>query len=237
VKESGFMLPLFLVAAEVTILRSDESRWLRRVDVFGYALLAAVAAASLALRFGVAGSSAFSVVPAAELRGLDVFGRLGVMLHVVPMWLRLLVWPRHLQVDFAPGEIVSGGSIEAVFGFAILCGFVAAIVYGLRRDRVLAFALLLMAIALLPVSNILPTGVVLGERTLFLPSIGFVLAVGSVAQRALEKPAMSPKRRRLALGGAFALLVVLGLLRSVGRQAVWNTKHVRISPASSERTP
>jgi hypothetical protein len=48
---------------------------------------------------------------------------------------------------------------------------------------------------------------------------------------------MSPKRRRLALGGAFALLVVLGLLRSVGRQAVWNTKHVRISPASSERTP
>ena len=118
VKESGFMLPLFLVAAEVTILRSDESRWPRRVDVFGYALLAAVAAASLALRFGVAGSSAFAVVPAAELRGLDVFGRLGVMLHVVPMWLRLLAWPRHLQVDFAPGEIVSGGSIEAVFGFA-----------------------------------------------------------------------------------------------------------------------
>jgi hypothetical protein len=237
VKESGFVLPLFLVAADVTILRSDESRWPRRADVFGYALLAAVAAASLALRFAVAGSPAFAVVPAAELRGLDVFGRLGVMLHVVPMWLRLLVWPRHLQVDFAPGEIVSGGALEAAFGALLLLGLFAAIVYALRRDSVLAFGLLWLAIALLPVSNILPTGVVLGERTLFLPSIGFVLAVGSVAQRALEKPAMSPKRRRLALGGAFALLVVLGLLRSVGRQAVWNTKHVRISPASSERTP
>ena len=232
VKESGLVLPLFLVAADVTILRSDEARWPSRADVFGYALLAAVAAASLALRFAVAGSPAFAVVPAAELRGLDVVGRLGVMLHVVPMWLRLLVWPRHLQVDFAPGEIVSGGAPEAVLGFAILCGLVAAIVYALRRDRALAFGLLWMAIALLPVSNILPTGVVLGERTLFLPSIGFVIAVGAVAQRVLDAPAMSVKWRRLALGGACSLLVVLALLRSAGRQAVWNTQHVRMNSSS-----
>lgn len=154
------------------------------------------------------------------------------MLHVVPMWLRLLVWPRHLQVDFAPGEIVSGGAPEAVLGFAILCGLVAAIVYALRRDRALAFGLLWMAIALLPVSNILPTGVVLGERTLFLPSIGFVIAVGAVAQRVLDAPAMSVKWRRLALGGACSLLVVLALLRSAGRQAVWNTQHVRMNSSS-----
>jgi hypothetical protein len=233
VKESGFVLPLFLVAADVTILRSGEWRWPKRADVLGYALLAAVAAVSLALRFAVAGPPAFAVVPAAELRGLDVVGRLGVMLDVVPMWLRLLVWPRHLQVDFAPGEIVSGGMPEAVFGFAILCGFVTALVYGLRRDRILAFGLLWMAIALLPVSNLLPTGVVVGERTLFLPSVGFVIAVGAVAQRVLDAQAMSSQWRRLALGGACSLLVVLGVLRSAGRQAVWNTQHVKLNPSSS----
>jgi len=237
VKESGFVLPIFLAAADVTILRSNESRRSMRADAFGYALLVVVAAASLALRFAVAGSPAFAVVPAADLRGLDVVGRFAVMLHVVPMWLRLLVWPRHLQVDFAQGEVLSGGAIEAVFGFVILCALAAAIVYAMRRDRVLAFGLLWMAIALLPVSNILPTGVVLGERTLFLPSIGFVIAVGAVAQRVLARPAMSAKWRRLALGGACALLGVLGLLRSVGRHAVWNTQHVRINPASSERAP
>jgi len=237
VKESGFVLPLFLVAAEVTILRSNESRWPGRADVFGYALLAVVAAASLALRFAVAGPAAFAVVPAAELRGLDVVGRIGVMLHVVPMWLRLLVWPRHLQVDFAPGEIVSGGALEAAFGALLLLGLVGAIGYALRRSRVLAFGLLWMAIALLPVSNLLPTGVVLAERTLFLPSVGFVLAVGAVTQRALEEPAMSPRWRRLALGGVCALLLVLGLLRSVGRQAVWNSQHVTINSVSSRRAP
>jgi protein O-mannosyl-transferase len=233
VKESGFVLPLFLVAADVTILRVKASPPPSRADALGYASLAAVAAASLALRFAVAGAPAFAVVPAAELRGLSVVGRLGVMLHVVPMWLRLLVWPRHLQVDFAPGEIESGGAIEAVFGLLILCGLAAAIVSALRRDRVLAFGLLWMTIALVPVSNILPTGVILGERTLFLPSIGFVIAAGAIAQRALATPAMAARWRRLALAEVCALLVVLGLLRSAGRQAVWNTQHVRMNPPTS----
>jgi protein O-mannosyl-transferase len=237
VKESGLVLPLFLVAADVTILRATDSPRPARADVFGYALLGAVAAASLVLRFAVAGSPALAVVPAAELRGLGVAGRLGVMLHVVPMWLRLLVWPQHLQVDFAPGEILAGGAIEAVFGLLILCALVAAILYALRHDRSLAFALLWMAIALVPVSNILPTGVVLGERTLFLPSVGFMLAVGAVAQGALRKPAMSARWRRLALGEACALLVLLGLLRSSGRQAVWNTQHVRMNSPSSGKAP
>ena len=233
VKESGFVLPLFLVAADVTILHGNEPLRPSRAGVFGYALLGAVAAASLALRFAVAGSPAFAVVPAAELRGLSVAGRLGVMLHVVPMWLRLLVWPQHLQVDFAPGEIVSGGTIEAAFGLLILCGLFTGIVYALRRDRALAFGLLWMTIALVPVSNVLPTGVILGERTLFLPSIGFMFAVGAAAQRALERPAMSARRRRLALGGACALLALFGLLRSAGRQAVWNTQHVRMNPSTA----
>src|SRR5262249_51793684 len=106
--------------------------------------------------------------------------------------------------------------------------------------RALAFGLLWMSIALVPVSNVLPTGVVLGERTLFLPSVGFVLVVGACAQRALATPAMAAKWRRRALAEACALLVLLGLLRSAGRQAVWNTQHVRMnaSPgADAKPTP
>jgi hypothetical protein len=237
VKESGLVLPLFLVAADISVLRSDKARTAASVDVRGYALLGAVAAASLALRFAAAGPSAFAVVPAADLRGLGIGGRTGVMLHVVPMWLRLFIWPQHLQADFAPGEVLSAGMIEAQFGFVILCAFALAVVYALRRDRVLAFGLLWMAIALFPVSNILPTGVVLAERTLFLPSIGFMLTVGAVAQRVLSTPTTSGRRWRLAMAGACSLLVVLGLLRSVGRQAVWNTRHLTIRPASSMRDP
>ena len=230
VKESAFILPLFLLAAELTVLRGDGPPSRRRVDIPGFALLGAVAVASFALRWAAAGTPAFAVVPAADLRSLGLGGRMALMLHVVPMWARLLVWPQHLQVDFAPGEIASGGTLEAVFGAAILCALFAALVYALRHAPVLAFGLLWLMIALFPVSNLVPTGIALAERTLFVPSIGFVLALGAVGERALASARLPRRPTRVALSLGCALLVVLGLLRSAGRHAVWNTQHLKVVP-------
>ena len=156
-----------------------------------------------------------------------------LMLHVVPMWLRLLVWPRHLQVDFAPGEIAAGGAIEVAFGAVILCALAAAIAFGLRRAPVLAFGLLWLAVTLLPVANIVPAGIVLAERTLFLPSIGFLFAVGAIGERVLAHPRLPRTPTRLVLGWGCAILVVLGILRSAGRHAVWNTRHLEVRPRGS----
>ena len=230
VKESAFIIPLLLLVAEGTVLRDAHPASRARVTRAAIATLGAVAAGSLAVRWGIAGTRAFTVVPAADLRGLGLGGRLLLMLDVVPMWLRLFVWPQHLQADFARGEIASGGAGQAVFGAVILCALAGAIVYGLRHARALAFGLLWLAIALLPVANIVPTGIVLAERTLFLPSIGFVLAVGAVAAQVLADRRLPRTRTRLVLGSGCAVLVVLGLLRSAGRQAVWNTQHLKIRP-------
>ncbi|HTI63576.1 MAG TPA: glycosyltransferase family 39 protein [Gemmatimonadaceae bacterium] len=230
VKESAFILPLLFVAAELTILRGGDTPAHRRIDIAGFGLLAAVALASLALRFVVAGAPAFTVIPAADLRGVGITGRMLLMLHVVPMWLRLLVWPHHLQVDFAPGVIASGGALEAAFGVVILCALAGGIVFAMRRAPVLAFGLLWLVTALLPVSNVVPTGVVLAERTLFLASIGFLLAVGAAAERAMANRRLAGKPIRMVLGWGCALLVMLGLLRSIGRQAVWNTQHLTVVP-------
>jgi len=230
VKESALVLPLLPLAAELTILRTGDAPTHRRIDAAGFGLLAAVATASLALRFAVVGAPAFTVIPAADLRGLGIGGRMLLMLHVGPMWLRLLVWPHHLQVDFAPGVIASGGAIEAAFGVVIICALAGGIVFGLRRAPALAFGLLWLVTALLPVSNVVPTGVVLAERTLFLASIGFLLAVGAVGQRATANRRLAAKPVRLVLGWGCALLVLLGLLRSIGRHAVWNTQHLTVVP-------
>ena len=231
-KESAFVLPVFLVVAEVTLLRDVWPRPISARDIAGYMSLAAIAVSSVALRWAVAGAPAFAVVPAADLRGVGLGGRIASMIHVVPMWLRLLAWPHHLQVDFRPGEIASGGAIEAAFGAVLVCAFVATTAYSIRRAPVLAFGLLWLGVALIPVSNIIPTGVMLAERTLFLPSIGFLVAVGAVCQRVLAAGRLPTRTTRLALGSACVLLVVLGLLRSAGREAVWNTQHLQIVPAN-----
>jgi hypothetical protein len=239
VKESAFVLPLFLVAAELTVLRGANPEARSRVAVPGFVVLGAIAVASIAFRWAMAGANAFVVVPAADLRGLGLGGRMLLMLHVVPMWLRLFVWPHHLRVDFAPGEVASGGAIEAAIGVVILCALAGAIAFGLRRAPILAFGLMWLTVALLPVANIVPAGIVLAERTLLLPSIGFLLAVGAIGERLLGDQRLPPRATRLALGLGCALLVVLGLLRSAGRHAVWNTEHLEVRPRGSvgQRAP
>jgi protein O-mannosyl-transferase len=237
VKESAFVLPVLLVVAELTVLNgaTPAARW--RAVAPGFVMLGAIAAASIALRWAAAGPSSLVAIPAADLRGTGLGGRMLLMLHVVPKWLRLLVWPRHLQVDFAPGEIASGGEVDAVFGVLILCALAVAVSFGLRRAPVLAFGLLWLTVALLPVANIVPAGIVLAERTLFVPSIGFLLAVGAAAQRVLASQRLPQRGTRRVLTCGCAILVVLGILRSAGRHAVWNTQHLDVRPQGSTVHP
>jgi hypothetical protein len=224
-KESGFMLPLFLACADVTVLRdaptrTPAARWR------GYALLTVTGVTYLAVRAHALAAVQFAAVPFRDLRGLSLPGRMLLMLHVVPHWLRLFVWPNHLQVDFSPGELATPGTLglAGLLGVAIVVAFVAAAAYAWRRAGRLAFSLLWIAIALVPVSNVIPTGVLLAERTLFLPSVGFLLALGVVAERITAKRAVSV---------CAAVLVVLGLIRSANRQSVWNSWHLQVRSRST----
>src|SRR6185436_6749856 len=123
-------------------------------------------------------------------------------------------------------------SAEAL-GLLIVIGVAAAAWLARRRIPVLTFGVVWLAIGLLPVSNVLiPTGIVLAERTLFLPSIGLVIALGGLAAWLLRWDAASPQPGRaspalpLALGAAGALLVIAGVVRSAERQRIWRSEDV-----------
>jgi len=85
-----------------------------------------------------------------------------------------------------------------------------------------------LVVTLLLISNIVvPTGVILAERTLFLPSVGIVILFGAVVERlgAVSWNEFAPGAgmgRRLAMS-AFAAVLVLGLVRSAVRQPVWGS--------------
>jgi tetratricopeptide (TPR) repeat protein len=87
---------------------------------------------------------------------------------------------------------------------------------------VLAFGLAWLGLALLPVSNLIAaTGVVVAERTLFLPSAGAMLAVGG----GLAAGYAALARRGAGYAGAglaaTAALLLVGALCSSRRQLVW----------------
>jgi hypothetical protein len=85
-------------------------------------------------------------------------------------------------------------------------------------------------VTLLLVSNlVVPTGVLLAERTLFLPSVGAVLLAGAALTRLTSASGASargsgrPQWRQIALGGLVALLLAAATWRSARRQLVWRS--------------
>ena len=152
--------------------------------------------------------------------GLDDAGlveRTFVMLPIVLQYVRLLFVPYRLSADYNPNFIQPESSLTLAGG----CGLVVLLLaVGLawvmrRRSPAVTFALGWMAATLMIVGNILvPTGVLLAERTLYLPSIGAVLLLAAGwdwIYRRLPHPALA------------GLVVVLaaGMARTVTRNPIW----------------
>ena len=225
-KEHGIVLVALLGALELTLVRDDRPL---RARVAGlrplYLAFVAVAIAFVYVRslvlggFGGDNPHPVWVELGTGERLLTVVGA------VVPEWARLLLWPARLVADYSPHDIAIHRTVGPMLlpGLAIIAGTLALLVLAWRRLPVAAFGLLVVLIALAPVSNVLfPSGVMLAERTLFLPSLGLLLAVGAAL------PAVVPHVTRtrtmgLVSGGTLALVLAAGAWRSAERQPTWKS--------------
>jgi len=219
-KETGFAVPILLGLAELTLRRDP-----RRAAGSTFILQGAAVTCGLLLRT-IAVGNLVGENPATVFQGLGTGGRAVGMLAVVPEWARLLLWPVHLQAEYGPPSLSITGTVGAahVLGIVLLVLFVAVALRALRRDRVMAFGLLWMAVALAPVSNIVATGLVLAERTLFLPSAGVSLAVGALVARLLPRFDRATRAVRVGAGVAAILLLSAGAALSVIRARAWRSQ-------------
>ncbi|MEZ4586235.1 MAG: tetratricopeptide repeat protein [Gemmatimonadales bacterium] len=218
-KEQGIVLPGLLLAVELVPLPGRASASWRRLAPT-YLLLGIVGVGFLFARFLVLGDLGGGP-PAAGLQGLSIGDRALVMLPLALDWIRLLVWPAALSAQYSPPA--QGGppawSLPAIAGLVAVTGAAALFVAGRRRGPVAAFGLAWFAVAILPVSNVLfPTGILLAERTLLLPSVAVALIGSGLAGAVLRR------QRRAATAGlavATATLAALGAVRSWERQPIW----------------
>jgi protein O-mannosyl-transferase len=221
-KENALVLPGLLLAAEALLVPAGEP--LRQRLARGrrlLLLLALVAVSFYGVRTLVLGGDLVGTFTAEGLAYLSMGQRALTMLAVVPRWFTLLLWPAHLQADYSPAEIVAqtAWGPEQILGVLLLLGAVLAALVAWRRARVVSFGMAWCAIALFPVHNVLvPTGIVLAERTLFLPSIGVVLAIGGLGALLAERVGATA---RLGLAAALGALLILGVFRSTTRHPVW----------------
>lgn len=144
---------------------------------------------------------------------------------------RLLVFPLTLRVDYSPAErtlVTTPLDPRFMVGTLSLALWVGLGVLAWRRGhRTTAAGLCWSLLALLPVANILfPTGVLVAERTLYLPSAGLAIALGAWVKDL-------PNRKVLPI---VALLFLAGGVRTAFRVPVW-TSSERVLESVREDSP
>jgi hypothetical protein len=194
---------------------SRERDFARSADL--YFAIAAVTIGWLYLWSGVAGG--FVALGAnATLQGLHPGDRALTMLAVQPEVVRLLTWPMDLAADYNPQVIPrrTTFSVPALIGLLNVVSITWLGLALVRRAPAVGFGILAAIIAYSPTSNVLfPSGVVLGERTLYLAVLAPALGFGWIVSQPFVVA-----RRRWAIA---ALAVVLASLswRTVTRVPVW----------------
>lgn len=223
-KESAIMLPALLTifdAATGKLRRATFRDWLRE-RAWLWVAMALVAITYLIVRVRVLGVFAPASINPLIAADSSEATRLRTALQIWPEILRLLTVPRTLLADYNPRILLPAESwtLRALAGLALVVAAIAGGVYALVRGHGrTGLVLLWTPVALLPVSNLLvPIGVLLAERTLYIA--GFAVALGVAA--GIDTIATHKQRLRAAL----TLCAVVGIffgMRTVARLPAWST--------------
>jgi len=116
-------------------------------------------------------------------------------------------------------------SIRETVGVIALGALLLAAAISWRRRPLTFLGLAWFAIAIFPVSNlVLPTGVMIAERTLFLPSVGLAMIVVDGIAWMMTRPWHLYRPVRLAAAVALGLVLGAGILRSAERMVTWRNR-------------
>ncbi len=223
-KESAITLPLALAATS----------WLVRKDspLLGAARVAPAVLLYLALRHHALGSLVYDS-PLGYFTEESVATRVLTVATLLPRYALLLIFPHRLSADYSAHAIptVPGLPRRVSAGWGWGGGAAAAGVVARRRAPVVALARALALIALLPYLHFTTLGSVMAERFLYLPSVGFAIAVGAGGAHAASRL----PRPFLAWAGAL-IIASWFAIRTADRNRDWRDART-LWEATVETTP
>jgi protein O-mannosyl-transferase len=224
-KESAVVLPALLLLIDVVQQRIQPNREsiIKYIDAaaFTFIMLAAVLFAYITLRVSVLGN--FGGVNAApDLPFLRQGHRVLNALRSWPEYVRLLFFPFNLSIDYGPGVVLPVESFTPMTLLGLLFLVVTiTLMLATPWHRYSGLVAGWFMIAILPVSNLLiPIGVLIAERTLYLPSVAVCILAGIIWEHA--SAAEQRETRRLALALAIALVLVFSV-KTISRNRTWDS--------------
>lgn len=158
-----------------------------------------------------------------QIKFLDFGARIATSLKVLFIYLAKFLWPIHLSADYSYRTIenVSNvfASFESVIGLVALMGAVYIVLSRRTRATAIGFGAALFLIPYLMISNLVfSVGTIMGERLMYLPSLGFVVLIACLFNYLL-----SFGNKNLSYVGYTVLIFLIGFwsIRTVIRNQDW----------------
>ncbi|MEW6732697.1 MAG: tetratricopeptide repeat protein [Acidobacteriota bacterium] len=154
-------------------------------------------------------------------KGESFSTRLFTMSQAFIRYFELLVWPANLCTDYDYGVIAKVTTINLPVALSLLLigGIFAIGCWLLPRAQFIAFAILFFFITISTVSNILlPTGILMADRVLYLPVASICLLAAGLLDRIAE---IGRKWRTVAIALTL-LLLVAAAVRDYYRNIDWH---------------
>ena len=216
-KEVAAMLPLAFLLHERFFV-TEEDRWLTKRASVQFAIVAVfLAAAAWFARQSVPGDDLLRIKNLAGFEGEVSWAKLIYTSgKAFCMYLSMLVLPTDLTPDHTvrlEESLVNAGTLA---GFGILAALLG-IAIALRRHAPLSFGIAWFLVWYLPLSNWIPSSYIVAERYLYVPSVGFCLAIGWLASTGFRTGGLS---RGLAAVG-FLGVVGFATLQTATYQHAW----------------
>ncbi len=227
-KETAFTIPFVIAVYELLFHEKDKAGWIRRLAPF--CLLLSIIPLSLLLISNAEGGL-LAIIDDMTRAKTDM-SRLLYMLtevRVVVTYLRLLVLPSNQNLDY--DYVIAGPDVPLQFLWAavVICsligsGFVLRIKsrrFNMPELNIISFGIFWFFITLLIESSLIPTGDVIFEHRLYLPSAGIFIAVCTAGVLALRR--LSGRRPYLRPVAVVILVVIVGIfsVATYRRNKVW----------------
>lgn len=232
-KEFTITLPIMLALYDITFLPGSIRDRIRRLAPF--ALTLAIIPALVFIQQGSFSSldSTMRTITAADSSGIPRSHYLLTQFRVAALYLRLLFFPVGQNVDHDVPVYTSLFEPPVLFSLLLLLAlFCAALwLYAVSKKkpenpelRLAAFGILWFFITLSVESSVIPLGELVAEYRLYLPSVGLIASVVSLALFAIRKFSRPEGLRPVPAAVLCALVVIPLLIATSLRNTVWGSE-------------
>lgn len=208
----GAVIPLLITAVDLCVLpRPTVGKLLRDT-----AALWAVSAAAIFLKQTTSSEEMW------DLPRVFTAEWLAVILNVYWLNLKTVFWPTRLAVAYNWPACQSLLDAQVILG-GIAAALTCAVLWTLRRWKLVLLGLVWFCVALAPTSQIMSHHIARADRFLYLPLVGLALALAAGL-----RPLKDRLTRRAEVGGVIAVgLLCLALLLQLSAQQVWTWRDSR----------